>query len=76
MKTFVLSAVALILCAACSPLQMEAAATFVRLGVGTYCVAVTDEGKQAVRNVVSGGVPLITCPVGTVIASGPPQAPP
>lgn len=60
--------------AACSPLQMQTAATFVRMGVGSYCVAVTDEGKQAVRNIVTGGVPLIACPVGTVAASAPPAA--
>lgn len=45
---------------ACAPL-----ATVIPVAVGAYCVSVSETGKQAIRDVATGGVQIVSCdPVG------------
>lgn len=37
----------------------------VQIAHGTYCTAVSEAGKQALRALVTGGVQVIACPEGT-----------
>jgi hypothetical protein len=41
----------------------------VQIAQGVYCTAITEEGKQALRNAVTGGTQLIACPAGTATAT-------
>lgn len=47
----------------------------VRLGFDLYCVAVTEEGKQAIRDAMTHGVKVIeTCPPGALRSTAEGQA--
>lgn len=47
----------------------------VQIAQGVYCTAVTPEGKQALRDAVTGGRQLIACPEGTETAKAHPASP-
>lgn len=52
---------------ACQSLTPQQA---VRLGFDLYCVAITEEGKQAVRDALTHGVKVIeACPPGAIRAT-------
>jgi len=55
-------ALALSGCASTTALE---ALTVLRIGAQVYCVAVTEEGKQAIRRAATGGVKFLDCPAGT-----------
>lgn len=44
----------------------------VQIAQGVYCTAITPQGKQALRNAVTGGRQLIACPEGTATAMAAP----
>ena len=60
MKT-ILSALAALLLSGCASLTPEQG---IKLGVDLYCVAITDAGKQVIRDRVTAGTPILACPTG------------
>lgn len=74
MKTPILVGVAL--CAALSLAACTANVTRTGLAITLasriYCVGVTEEGKQLVRDALTGGLQLVACPPGTVQTRTPP----